>query len=270
MNFLNNIKDSFYNPAFYSSLKEQRLGISFKYFFSLIAVLSVIIAFIFGVKLAPIFSAKNLRALVDFYPKELAIQIKSGVISTNVTEPYLIKDSVGFSADSNDSKNEYENLIAIDTKTDFSVEEFSKYSTRLLIGKNFFAISKHPGQFEFNDVSKMPDFSLSQSRIFHWIDLIGRYHLGLSLLLFIFVFLSFFWFFSLILISLLVLALIILLFAKIKKASLSYKNSYQIALRATTVPLILETVFILGNVRAPIPFFYSIFILVIAFVNIKK
>jgi len=267
MNFFTKVKNSLYDPFFYSSLKEQKLYFSFRYFFSLIALLSVTIAFIFGVELAPTFSVENLKKLANFYPEELAIRIKSGVISTNVSEPYSIKENVNYSTL---DKDRYANWVVIDTKNDFSVDAFNKYDTRVLVGKSFIVIAKNRGQFEWNDVSRMPDFSLSQARLLHWIDLIGSYHLLISLGLFVLVFLAFFGFFTLKLLGLLIIALIIFLIGKIKKVPLSYKNSYQVALHAITIPVILHAVFILANTPAPFLFFFSAITVVIAFVNIKS
>lgn len=264
MNFLNSLKNHFYNPRFYAGLKEQRLGLSFRYFFSIIVPLSVMLAFVFGVEIAPTFSAENLRKLVGFYPPELIVQIKNGVISSNVTEPYGIKESPNYS-----TQDSYTNIAVIDTKSDFSANLFKNYDTRVLIGKNFLVVSKSRQQFEFTDLSRMPDFSLSQGKIFHWIDLVSSFHWLISLALFVALFLGFFGFFSVKLIGLLILALIILFLARIKKVQLSYRNSYQISLHALTIPLILETFFILANLGVPFTFFFSAMVLVIAFINIK-
>lgn len=265
MNFLNKIKNSIYNPTYYSGLKDQGLSSSFSYFFSLIAVLSLALAFVFGVQLSSIFSTESLKKLVAFYPAELAIQIKGGVVSTNLAEPYSVKDSLG-----TDLKDKYTNMIVFDTKHDFSVEAFKNFDTRVLVGKNFVVVSKRASQFEFNDVSQVPDFSLNQARILHWVDLIGSHHLALSLLLFFVLSFCFFGFLTLTLVSLVIIALIILLLAKLKKVSLTYKNSYQIALCAATVPLIVETIFIIFNFRAPVPFLFSFILIIIALINIKR
>ena len=265
MNFLNNIKNNFYNPRFYAGLKEQRLALSFRYFFSIVALLSIVLAFVFGVGLAPTFSAENLRKFVDFYPPELAIQIKGGAISTNMAEPYGIKESADYQ-----TQNVYTNFVVIDTKNDFSENLFKSYDTRVLLGKNYIVIAKNRRQFQFDDLSGMPDFSVNQAKLFSWADLIGNYHLLISLALFVFLFLAFFGFFSVKLIGLFILALIIFLLEKIKRVSLSYRNCYQIALHALTIPLILETIFVLANLSVPFPFFFSVILLLIALANIKR
>lgn len=264
MNFINDIKNSLYSPFFYASLKERKFSRSFGYFFSLIGLLSVVMAFVFGVELSQALSAGNLRKFSDFYPKELNIQIQGGAVSTNVAEPYGIKERADFP-----SADKYTNTVVIDTKNTFSVDAFKKYDARILIGKNFIVIAKSRSRFEFDDLSRMPDFSLSQQRIFHWIDLIESRHLLFSLGLFAGLFLSFFGFFTIKLAGLLIIALPVLFFGKLKKAGLSYKNSYQIVLHAVTVPLIIQTIFILGGIGVPLPFFYSLIALIIAFANIR-
>ncbi|MBI2476244.1 MAG: DUF1189 family protein [Candidatus Taylorbacteria bacterium] len=261
--FIDDIKSSLYDPLFYTSLKGRKLFSSFRYFFSLVALLAVALAFVFGVELAPAFSAENLRKLVDFYPEELTIQIKSGAIATNVSEPYFIKESAGYR-----TAVKYGNLAVIDTKNDFSVATFKSYDTRFLIGKNFIVTAKGPDRFEFNDLSRLPDFSLSQEKLFHWSDLVAKNHLLISFGLFALLFLAFFGFFIIKLLGLLIIALIILLLAKLKQVSLSYKNCYQISLHALTFPLTLQAVFIIADTAAPFPFFFSVILLAIAFVNI--
>jgi len=217
--------------------------------------------------MSSIFSSENLRKFVSYYPKELAIEIKDGIISTNnISEPYFIKETF----DSTVSKeNKYENFVVIDTQSDFSADIFNSYNTRVLIGKNFIVTTEQPGQFEFNDASRVPDFSLDKEKILHWINLINKYHLGLSLLLFFGIFLSFFWFFTLTLISLVVVALVIKLLAKLRKVELAYINSYIIALYAITIPLILKTIFIFSGVMAPFPFFFSLIAIIIAVTNLQ-
>lgn len=265
MRFLHDVKNSLYNPAFYAGLRERSLGASFKYFFALVAILAFVLAFVLGSQLSPLFSAASLKQLVGYYPAELALTLKGGVISTNVAEPYIIKDPVGFWKESG-----HANFVVIDTKSEFSRELFQKYDTSVLIGKDFVVNGKSRSQFEFTDVSRMPDFTLNQERLLHWADVIGNRHLLLSLCLFAILYLSFFGFFTFKLLWLLVLALLVLLIAKIKKVPLSYKESFKVTLHAATVPLILIAIFIIGGRAEPFLFFYSLILLVIAFVNLKR
>jgi len=268
MKFITDIKSSLYNRHFYAGLKERSLGSSFKYFFSLVAVLAVISAFVLGLELSPFFSTESLKKMANFYPKELAIQIKGGAISTNVAEPYIIKDTANYS-----TRAKHGNLLVIDTqydKNNFSAGVFAKYDTQVLIGKDFFVNAKSQSQFEFTDASKMPDYSLNQARLLHWADVVGSHHLAVSLGLFFALFTALFIFFGLHLLWLLLVALIIFLFAKLAKLGLSYKNSFQTAIHASTVPIILESILMFSGFGAPFKFFFSLVLLVIALLNLKK
>ncbi len=266
MNFINDIKSSLYNPRFYASLRERSLASSFKYFFSLVAILVFVIAFAWGSELSPLFSRENLMKLVAYYPAELSIAIKAGVISTNVTEPYIIKTGEEFSK----MKNGHPNMVVIDTTSVFSRELFKQYDTSVWVGKDFVASSKNQDQLELSDVSRAPDFSLNRSRLLHWVDIINHYHLLLSLGLFAALFFSFYGFFTFQLLWLFLMAFLVLLVAKLYKHRLSYKNSYQIALHAATVPFILTALSIVSGIRVPFPFFYTLLALLIVLVNLKK
>ena len=264
MNFFQNIKNSFYNPVFYATLPSKTLGFSFKYFFSLIAILAFLTAFVLGSRLSPLFSAENLKKLAMLYPSELVLTVNGGAVSTNVAEPYTVKNFEGL------DNFGYANFVVIDTKSDFSSELFKKYDTSILVGKNFIVTVKNQNQFQYNDLTKVPNFTLNQDLLLHWANVIGSYHLALSLGLFVILFFAFMVFFSVKLLWFLVLALIILLLAKLQKVSLSYKDSYKFALQASTAPFMVEAIFIMIGVAMPIPFLLSLVLLLIAFVNMDK
>lgn len=264
MNFLKKIKNSIYNPAFYKGLTDAPLSASFKYFFGLIAVLSVILAFVFGVEVSPMFTLENLKKIVDLYPAELAIQIKGGVVSTNVTEPYIVKT---FAPQKQVASKT--NLVVIDTKQDFSVERFKAYDTSVLIGKNFVVSSQREGKFEFNDLSKMPDFSLNHARILGWANKISSHHTLISFGVFCFFFLAFMGFFSVNLLWLLLIALIVFMFMKIRKTIVTFRTAYKISIQAITLTLLLITVFILAGYSAPFNFFWSMVTFIIIIINLK-
>lgn len=266
MTFLNDVKSSLYNPVFYASLRGRTLGSSFKYFFFLIFVLAFVIAFVWGSQLAPLFSGENLKKLVDYYPAELAVTIKGGVISTNVIEPYVIKAGEELSK----MRNSHANGAVFDTKSDFSRELFKQYDTSVWVGRDFVAVAKSNDRIELSDVSRVPDFSVSQDRLLRWVDIIDSYHLPLSLGLFALLFVSFFVFYIFQLFWALLMALLTMLFGKLYQIPISYKNSYQIVLHAATVPFILMAFSVVSGINAPFLFFYSLITVVIVLLNLKK
>lgn len=264
MNFISDFKNSFYNPQFYASLRARKFSSSFKYFFALIGALTFIQAFVIGSEASAFFSSSNLYRVVGFYPKELVLTLQGGAVSTNVTEPYLIKNSES-------KRNEPANLVVIDTKNDFSLDLYKQYNARIFLGKNFLAIEKGPGRFDLSDLSHVPDFTLGQGRLFHYADVVVKHHLLISFAIFASMFVFIFAGMSVgFLAVLLLFAPLIMFFAKRKKISLSYCQSYQFGLHALTLPLILQTVFMLGGFQSPMPFFSVIVFLVVVLCNLRK
>lgn len=265
MRFLHDVKNSLYNPAYYATLRERSLGRSFKYFFGLSAALALAMAFFLGLELAPLFSATNLRKLVDYFPAELTLTLKSGMVSTNVEEPYFIKTEEMLG-----KKGEHENLAVIDTKTEFSRELLRSYDTYALIGRDFLATEKSRNQLQVMDTEGLPDLTLNRDTLLSWANLIGSRYSAISLGLFAALFLAFFGSFAVKLVWFLVLALIILLFGRVKQVALSYKQAYQLALHATTVPFVIAAIFTTTGTSEPFLFFYSLLLLIIVFMNLKR
>ncbi|MSU55040.1 MAG: DUF1189 domain-containing protein [Candidatus Taylorbacteria bacterium] len=262
MIFVSNLKNSFYNPVFYRSLKDKSLGFSMKYFFSFIVILAFIVAFILGSELAPLFSAESLKKFVSFYPKELSLTIKNGVVSSNVSEPYVLKAT-------SVKKGEHSNYLVVDTSSDSSLDTFRKYDTDVLIGRNFIVSEKGKSQIQVTDISRLPDFTFNQELLFHWADVIGSHHLALSFGFFFILWTAFVFYFTFNLVWLAVMALIVLLIGKVKAVSLSYSQSLKITLFASTLPLILKSIFVVAAISAPFPLFFSVLIVVVVIANIK-
>ncbi len=265
MKFLDNVKNSLYNPDFYGELKHQTVGSSVKYFYFLAFILSFIVAFVVGNMLSPLYSTESLKRVASYYPAELTLSIKSGVISTNVSEPYIIKSkTLGI-----ETERGHLNAVVIDTRNSFTRELFEQYDTNVWVGKDFVVTAKDSSRFELTDMSQVHDLTLNQEKLFSWADIIGGYHLAISLSLFALLLIAFLSYLSAHLILFFITSLLVLGIVKLKKIELSYKNCYQIVLHAATVPLILETVFILSGVVSPFPFFFSLILLIIVFVNLK-
>jgi hypothetical protein len=266
MNFLQTFKSSFYNPGFYKSAKDEKFSVAFKYILSLVSLMSVAVAFVVGVYIAPEFSKENLRKLVDFYPSELNIDIKNGNVSTSVTEPYFIKDKSGISV----KGRIHSNVLVIDTKKDFSLDGFKNYDTEILLGKNYVVMSKNDGRLEFLDLSRMPNFSINQTKIYGWIDYIAGYHWLFSIAIFFFAFIAFFVGFTLqVLLILLITSLVALVTAKIAKVPYTFKNFYIAGLYAVTPASVLYGLGAISGLGTSKSTFFVITLLVL-YLNFKQ
>lgn len=267
MNFFQKAKSSLYDPDFYSDLRQQSLGSAITYFILLVLILSAVVSVIFGLKIFKSLSAENINKLANFYPKELRVKIEKGEISTNLQEPYFIKnDSL-----ENSSKLKNSNFLVIDTKTEFSIDAFNKYDASVWIGKNFIVSSKRQGQAEFQDVSKIPDYSLSYEKISNWASILAGYRMWIFACFLILIFLSFCIYFVAKIVWLLIASVFVMFLVKTKSVILSYESSLKVSLYAVTAPLIIQACFFfLGISHSPFLFFYTIVLLLVVLMNVKE
>lgn len=265
MNFFRKIANSIYGEEFYLGVKNESKWSVFGYYFGLSAILSVAIAFVLGAQTSIFFSGENLKKFISFYPSELEVKIKSGSISTNVPEPYSIRETSRTS-----SGQKYTNLLVIDTKSDFSISKFKDYDTMFLLGKNYLVASRSGGKFEVNDLSKVPDFTLNQQKLYSWISVVDDNHLWISIALFFLFFIGIMLSFSMWLVSVLILALLVKWLLKSKGLIYTYKESFKVSIYATTLPLLIYTLFMIVGIDFSFPFFYTIISLIVVFVNFKN
>lgn len=265
MNFFQNFKDTFYNPAFYKSVKDEKFLTGFKYFITLVVFVAMIVAFRFGISAAPLFSRDSLRSFVSFYPQELSIELKNGSITTNVSEPYFIKDKSGVTV----KGRIHSNILVIDTKKDFSLDAFKEYDTEVWLGKNYLVMSKNGGRFEITDLSRVPDFVINQNKIYSLVDFIASYHWLISIGIFVSVFIMFLVLFTILsMLLLLVISLIALLTKRFTKIQYNFGNFYISGLYAVTPAVVVHVLGIISGVGNSNLIFIAITLAVLYF-NLK-
>lgn len=268
MNFWGKIKNSIYGPSYYRNINSESFSDSLKYFF-LFIVLVAFLLMIFYVALA-IPKIKSFldvapSKLLNYYPDDLEITIKDGIASTNLQDPYVFRMPNSLSG-----KN-YENLLVLDTENQFSLENFYGQNTLCLLSQDKLACYDEDGSLKITPLKGI-DFVFSEQILLSFISKIKPYFSLIYLLLIISIFLGFFLSLSSRLVYMLIFALVILAVARIKKADLNYKKSYQAGLHLMTLPIIVTS--ILGGVSAltktdiSIPFLFSAIFLIMAVINI--
>jgi hypothetical protein len=267
MDFLKKIKRSVYSPKYYQELLDQPLSYSIKYFLTF--------AFIFGVLLVVGFSLFSfpkinktlndaVRKAANNYPQELAVTVKSGNVSTNVSEPFHIKTAV--LVDENDvDLNDHENLVTIDTKSEASADSLMKYDTSLLITKNYIVYQKSNGQIVTQSLEKVSDVVIDKAFLIQFVDKYSPYLKLLLPLMAIGLFIFIIFFVAFQFCYLFLAALLIWLIAHIKKVEMSYGKSYQLGLHLMTLPLLIISPFSFIN----FPFAFTLLLIILAFINIR-
>lgn len=246
--FFNTVRHCLYDPSYFQQLVSKTFLNVLRYLYFLF----VLTLFIGSVKLAITLipqapsllpMTQNIKKLVQVgYPKELAVTVKNGELSTNVNEPYYIWPII-------EKKTTSTNLhfITIDTKARY--EDFEKYNTAVLVTKTGLITRDDNKTLKIYLFEKNYNFVINKAKydqITHiflpYIDYLPATIIILaSLLLILSPFLSspiliFGW-----LVYIFFAAVLFFIIAKIFKKELSYKKVYILSLYGLTLPVILET-----------------------------
>src|SRR3972149_11286110 len=132
MNFSKKIAKSIYGPEYYSKLLQKPFFYSLKYFYLFIFLIALM-----GAAGLTISTAPKIKSFFNFvsdkvlnqYPQGLEIVVKNGIASSNVEEPYFVPMKDFF------ENAGTKNLIVIDTKDQFFIENFYAFNTACLLNE---------------------------------------------------------------------------------------------------------------------------------------
>lgn len=273
------VKNSIYSPEFYRDLLGRPLSFSIKYFYSLALILALIATVIISWNLIPLaqsFLAGIGPQVLDYYPEELVITIKNGEASTNVREPYFLKLPEGLTV--NDSKyvvenpegeTDLENFLVIDTATTFTVEGFRSYKTAVLLMKDSAAYYGDSGEIRIQPIKGFPDTTVNKSLISTFIGKVEPFLAFAAPLIVIGAFLMAMVVLSFKLVYLLLGAFLVWSIAGIRKIKMGYGKAYQLGIHAMTLGILLNALTYVFIPTFSVPFFFTIVMCAIAFMNLR-
>lgn len=234
MNFLKTIQSSIYSPKFYSTLITKPFKQSFRYFFLLILLLTVIrlITLISPLLIAaPVQLQGFAQEIIDCYPKDLEVKVTNGQISINGEEPYFISSCEGGAY-----------LAVIDTETAFSSDKFDQYKVAAWITKTDVVYKKSEVETRTYSLAQVKDFTLNQGLLNALYQQVSPYLKFVGPILLILSFVGLYLAYILRLIHLLLVASLIWLLSRIFKQTPGFRQSYKIGLYAITLGLIIDLV----------------------------
>lgn len=269
MSFFKTIKSSVYDPEFYSRIVSGENTHPFKYFFKLCLTISIIYTIIFSVFAVSgisTFLKEAGESILANYPKELEIKIENGVASTNVDEPYIIKIPEGVEEK---DKVGFENILVIDTKSEFNLETFEGYKTLGLLTKDSLVTKDGRNQIKISPLREVPDYTINYASVERWLGKAKPFMKALPFIVPFMVFLGIFIAKSFLLVYLLLAALIVYVIGRVKKLDLSYKKSYHLSLHLVTLQVIFGGgLFLLGVTG--VDFLPTLIFTLMAWFNLKK
>lgn len=264
--FFSTIRDSFYGPALYASMKDRSLGSAF-IFLLLVILLATLVGSvsILGGLFPFLDSFSKTDYVAKYYPEGLVITLKGGEVSTNQEEPYILP----VSAEMKPKEGEPKNILAIDTRPDITLEALGSYDAFMTLTKHEVIFTDDNERRVFS-LKSMPDLILGQATAEKWMDIAKKFVLAMSIPLAIVGILMVVTFtFSYHLMASLLGAVIAILIGMLFQKKLSYGEGYKTALFATVPVIVLGTVAGLFGVPA-LPFLLSLLIFVaVLFVNLS-
>ncbi len=250
MKIFKKIKDSIYNPSFYSEQKDLPTRSAFFYLVKLVLIIVLLLTIFTSFKLIPtvlnLTSEKTLNDVANTFPEELTLTLKDGSLSTNVIEPYNIPlkkiDNKGLKPYKNSP--DIENLVTIDTKSPFSLELFENSKSVIFLSKNYMLSRKQSsGQITIQPLRSMPDIEISRNKISEWITIIQPYFkFVIPVLLLLYFIIVFIGLTINSLITIVLISLVILCIVKIRKIQLTFNQIYRLGFYAITSVLIIHLV----------------------------
>ncbi|PIS08754.1 hypothetical protein COT75_04705 [Candidatus Beckwithbacteria bacterium CG10_big_fil_rev_8_21_14_0_10_34_10] len=277
--FLYAFRNSAFKPKYYADILKTPFSFSVKYFVFLFLFLSFITVLSISYPLITDFKPALEKFKNDapkLYPTELVLDIKNGLVSTNVLEPYFIPLEPSLFPEEIKmglEKQPIQNILVIDTSVPAS--EIKKYQTVALLTRDSLAILGDNNEIRIQTLEEIKEFHLDKEIVKTGWGMIVPYFKyiipGIIIVLIIFVPL-----FTLIgkFFFLMFFSLITLITARLfSNKEVNYSKAIQLNLHAITLPIIIVSLFQAFGAPPKIPFFQSGILLIfnlIIFSSLKE
>ncbi len=273
MNIFVKIKNSIYNPKYYSEVIEKKFSYSFKYLLVFALLFALAFTVFVGVRVVPAISLLYEKApqIANYFPQELTITIKDGKASTNVAEPYFVKVSQEYkdSEATNPDAVNVDYYVVINTTSKFDLDTFYSYKTMALLTSDSIAyIDK--GKVSIYSLSDVKDFTLNRATILQIINKVKPYLYIIYPFIFVGIYIAGYMSVISHIAYLLFGALLIWLVAKIKGLKLGYKKSYILGMQLMTGAIIVTSILSAISPKLKFTFLFSILLVISALINLRK
>ena len=228
MKFFINLWKSTTNFKFYKEIAFQGVPRSMGYFFLFIFLITLILSMKFSTTLI-----QGMGQVAEEIGNKLPeIRIENGTVSTNIPEPFVIKEKKDF-------------IFIIDTTGKITTIDPS-YKQGMLLTKS--KLIHRQSEFEAREynLSKIKSFTINKEIMGRWKKIFSRFAFPLLVAI------LFFYYIVVKLVQVLFFSLIALITNSAIKANLKYENLFNISLFALTPPVLLATIFTLAGLKIPL------------------
>ena len=271
---MDHIQKSIWSPEYYDELLTRKAGFSWKYYWSVAMLIAVVMTIVTSLPLLPKLNS-SLRAFpssfLSYYPDQLEITVEKGHVRSNTDEPYFLPLPVPLLS-SFGSTSGVSFLTVIDTKTPVTMEQFISYHSLFWVSEHSVAYMDQQGSgMRVTTLTPDMSFSVTEQTLRGLIARVEPFFHFLPPLLVVVIFLVLMIRFIVNLVYLLVASLFIFLIGLSLRRKWSYGTSYRIALHATTLPLLIEQIFLFAPLPFPrLPFLFTAMLLIVVAANYYK
>lgn len=267
------IKQSVYSSEYYRELLARPFSYSWKYYSGLAMLLALFLTIVSSIPLVPQVS----RAVHEFpakffayYPDELEVQVRNGIVTSNVAEPYFLPLPLALKKEM-PPESDMQHLLVIDTKNPLSLEAFRAYKAVIWVSGD--AIASYDGEqgIRIKPIAKEANFVVNEGELHGIESRISPFYSFITPAMVAAIFLGLMIAFGVNFIYLIFGALVIMLLGRfVLKQNWSYGVSYRIGLHAITLPLLADTLFSASGVNIiNLPFLQTALMLAVVYVNYK-
>ena len=251
--------------TYYQDVVKTRFRFSFKFYWAFSMMLGILLSISILAGIFPSINsfATNFSSKANqMYPKDLAVTVKNGEITTNVTEPF----SIPLPADlQGNLSNQFKYILTIDSKA--KTDDFRSLQSLILVTKNSLIFADRDTSLRVIPLSELGEFTLDRANFAAFVGKITPFIKWLPVFFILAVVFIFLILLPVVkLIGHLGLSLILLILAKVMKIHLGFKKIYQIGLHALVLPTLIQLLMVSFGMAVPIPFFDSIVFLLYALV----
>lgn len=265
--FLYILKNSLLSPKYYAEVLAQKPGFSFKYYFMLALVASLVVGAMSLWQVVPQ-TTKALNEFLDagakLYPADLTISLKEGKLSINKQSPYSVEIPQQFkylekdkpNADLNNGNTGPKNLVVFDENG--TLDDLKKYDTLALVNTvNIIVVDPSTGKIQVTALKEIPDGEISQSILEEMIASIRPFvkviASGAVVLLFILILVN-----NLVFkfVDFAIIGLILLLVGRLKGLSFGFGQYVRVAMHAATLAFVLDVFFAIFKVTPGIDMWF--------------
>lgn len=240
-------KRSLFDVDYYKDLLKVKRDFSFKYFFTLALVASIIATTRFAIPNVPKIKRgvnEAFEQLIQMYPDDLIISSKDGEWSLNQMEPYIIPVPDVFKADELASAEFPENLIVF--YHEGTIDDLDGMDTLMIVNEVNVITKNSQNRIEAYPLEGIPDGAVDKKMVVEAIQSVKKAARFLPSMVVATVLVGTMFYFAIFrIVYLLVVALILLAFGYLRGVRSTFRTYYKLSLHTLTLPLTMELLFII-------------------------